>query len=698
MRYASDAYKEVMSRNIRNRGYVSVELGIINQDAQKNGKVTSECVYYCKKNSIFSNNIEEKVYASLEENFFRLDGSMYFLPDDLKEVANCAISKKIYGNIKIEFDTVYDLKGISINFGNNYPTEFIIRSEEKEIYYKNSESVFKTSDVIGETSYIDIIPIKMVGGRQRLRIYNIVMGVGLIFANEEVENISLADFVSVIGDELSSFDSTINLFDKNNLFDVEDDNSYIQYLDAMQKIVISFGIELDDNSVEWIKYTTLFLSGWDSRKGKLSINAYDRIVSLEDEYTLGNRIYTRTAYEEAENIFKDAGLTPDEYYIDDYLQNVTLNNPMPNIAHRECLQLLANACRCVLIHDVDGRIVIKANFANILGAEEVNVFTNGETPWSNSKNILTGTDILYADMTANFFRLDGSMYFLPDKTDYMKTSYVSSQVSNGTGLFSKIPILYPSDNIYPSDKLFLVDEKDGIFTGENEPELTITLPAAYPYYGIMLKFNGNVPNKLVVSTYKNNVFLESFEVEKIQKIFTLNHDFLPFDRLNIKFTETKPYSRIILNEMALEEKASYKLTRDMMLENPHGYATEKIKSVSVKVYSFENDDDGEPAEVEDSNYVKRTIGVVGKNIVLENQLISTQQHAKEVAKWLANYYANNISYDILYRGEPLLMASDLIGMEGSINKDIQAQIVRSEFSFNGVFEGNLTLKKALKLV
>ena len=129
--------------------------------------------------------------------------------------------------------------------------------------------------------------------------------------------------------------------------------------ETMQRITLSFGVTLEDKTVEWKQVATMYLKDWKSQKGIVSINATDRLSQMEDTYSLGNKIYTRTAGQEAENIFADAGIEPDEYFIDDYLYDLVLTNPMPELTHKECLQLLANACRCIIRQDENGKIIIK---------------------------------------------------------------------------------------------------------------------------------------------------------------------------------------------------------------------------------------------------------------------------------------------------------------------------------------------------
>lgn len=669
MRQVSSEYKDVMNRKIRNRAYVSVGLGIVNQDAQKDAKVTSNLAEWCNPNPIFDSESNTVIYATMEQDYFKTDGSMIFLPEEyLQVLSSAAITSELLGSLRIDFGDIYSIKGLTIDFGEYYPTQFTVQSAEKTIAYTNGVANFSTTDVIGETDYIIITPTSMIGGQQRLRIYSIVMGVGLNFSNAEIQDISITDSASSISDEIPVETMTLNIFDKENRFNVDDSNSFIQFLESMQKVTLSFGIDLDNGEKEWLKYATLYLMDWDSKKGMLNINAVDRLSTLEDEYSLGNKIYERTAYDEGVSILTDAGLEPDEYAIDDYLQDIALVNPMPIATHRECLQLLANACRCAIHQDTDGRIILRGNFANVIEPEDLTVETNGVTEWSNPQNVLYGTEYVYADLSKNFMKTDGTMFFMPEDSSYLATAYISEQTSDLNGVF------------------------------ETKPTLSIVLPATYTYYGIRVKFDGNPPKEMLVHTYKDDELQQSIVFTNLEKESVLYHEYSNFDKITLEFVKTEPYNHILVNEVAFGDLTDYVLTKDLMMEEPHGFMEEKIKSVSVKIFSFENDENGEPKEVEDNVFVKKTISVAGKNKVCQNQLVSTEAHATLLAEWLGNYYANNVSYDVTYRGEPRLNASDIIKMESDVINNLQVEIVNHNLNFNGTFSGTLELRKALRMV
>ncbi len=666
----SNAYKQAMSKRLRDRAYISVGIGIINQDAQESGKVNTDLGYWSKGN-VFDTNQSNIEYATLENNYFRVDGTMYFMPENeglAQFLTNGIATSDVLQPIRIDFPQIYAIKGITLEFGSAYPTEFRIETAEKTLNYTNDASKFVTHDVLGDTDYITITPISMVGGQQRFRLQSILMGVGLQYSNTQTKDLTLTEFVSSISDELPSEDLKFTFYDEENRFNVDDDNSFIDFLETMQRVTLSFGITLDNGTVEWNQIATMYLKDWKSQKGIVSLTATDRLEQMEDEYSLANRIYDRTARDEAESIFADAGLQPDEYYIDEYLNDVQLHNPMPQGTRKECLQLLANACRCIIRQDTNGRIMILANFANVLDPSDLSVSTNGVAEWSKPENVLIGTDVVYADLTQDFFKADGSMYFLPEDENYLETSYVSEQIADENGLF------------------------------EVNPTITITMPAAYTYFGVNLKFDGNPPQEMIIHTYNAGELVGSKAFTDLSDDSTLLNEFKSFDTMVFEFTKGYPNNRVLLNKITFGDLSDYVLTKADMMSNPIGYKEKRVKAVRCKIYTYENDSQGNPKEIEDEVFAIKTLNEVGEIKTVQNPLISTQEHAELLAEWIGNYFANNISYDVDYRGEPRNNAGDIIYMESDCIDNLQVEITKHTLKYNGAFSGSMELRRALKLV
>lgn len=668
----SSEYKEIMSRPIRNRAYISVGIGVVNQEAQASGEVNGDFAYW-SYGDVFNANQPKIEYATLEENFMIADGSQYFVPenDELIQLQTNGITTSgLMGEVRIDFQNICAIKGLTLNFGSSYPTAFSVETAEKTLEYANDSEKFVTTDVLGDTDYIVIEPTSMVGGKQRLRIRSVLIGVGLQYGNRQTKSFNIDEYASPISEDLPSDSISFTFYDEEEYFDVDDDNSFVDFLETMQRVSVSFGVELDSGSVEWHQIATGYLNDWKSQKGVVTISATDRLAQMEDEYSLANRIYDRTAYEEVESIFADAGLEPDEYYIDEYLEDVMLHNPMPGGSHKECLQTLANACRCIIKQDPNGVIMVVANFAIVVDPEDLSVETNGTAAWSNPDSILTGSGIAYAEMTRDFLTADGTMYFLPEPGEgenYLDVAYASELISDSDGLF------------------------------EANPTITIGLPAAYTYYGVEIDFGGNSPQEMIIHTYKNEKLRESTKFTNLTNESVLIHDFWSFDKMVFEFTRSHPNNRILVNRISFGSLTDYTLEYIHRLEHPIGYKEKRVKETRCKVYTYIDGEDGEPEEVEDEVFASVTFGDVGEIKTIQNPLVSTTEHARTLAEWVGNYYANNISYSVKYSGEPRIGSGDIIRMQNDKKNNLQAEITRSKLSFSGKFSGELELRKAMKL-
>lgn len=137
MQKVSKAYKESMKSSLRERAYIMVSFGLINQEAQSKAKIEDgDFSFYSNADNIFGETTNNAVYATLEENFTKVDGSMLFLPRSGSYINTGLISEKLLTqavfeltiNLNIE---ATDFKGITIDFGENYPVDFDIISDSE---------------------------------------------------------------------------------------------------------------------------------------------------------------------------------------------------------------------------------------------------------------------------------------------------------------------------------------------------------------------------------------------------------------------------------------------------------------------------------------------------------------------------------------------------------------------------------------
>ena len=230
MQVTSAEYKEEQKRDLRNESYVWVYLGIISKEAQANAYITSN-LDPISSQDIFQEVQFEAYYASLEDNFTRVDGSFYLQPEDPSMYAlfQGAVSSSVNGAITFDFHDYHSLaiKGLTIDFGDYYPTAFTVTNGTTTRNYTNDHpGIYVLEDVFNNTDYITITPTEMVGGNQRLRIHSIVFGVGLTFDNRSLISTQRRSTIDHLSNSLPVKQFTFTIDNLNKKFNKDHPNSY----------------------------------------------------------------------------------------------------------------------------------------------------------------------------------------------------------------------------------------------------------------------------------------------------------------------------------------------------------------------------------------------------------------------------------------------------------------------------------------
>jgi hypothetical protein len=737
MQKVSKAYKESMKSSLRERAYIMISFGLVNQEAQAKATVDNgSYAYYSNKDNIFGEHIDDTVYATLEEEFTKVDGSMFFLPratEGGRYYDTGIVSDKLVSEARCEvvisLNTIAtDFKGLTINFGENYPVDFnIVGSTGQTIEFRgNTKSKWSTEEVLENTTYIKLVFYKMKNPQSRLRIYSIMFGYGLVYYNDSVMSSALDSYVSPIGADVPQFDFSVTLKNYDHYFNVDNPNSAINYLETGQEMDIMYGYQTPgSDTIEWIQGNHLWCSEWESDDNTATIRCQDIFRNMDGEYVKG--LYSaagKSYYALAEEILKDAGIS--EYYIDPRLKKLYSNNPIPRVKYKEALQIIANACRCVLTQSRDGKVQIKSNFM-----PSASIATNGEETYSNAANVLTDTPkVEYATLARNYTPTDGTMFFLPrNGKAALTTGYVSKEISGANGTFTKNPVV------------------------------TITMEAIRAYYGLKLVFGTALPAAFTIRTYKGGEPVNEYPVEKdeIDTTSIILRDFDDFDVMKIEFTKTaEPYNRIVLNYFSLSDVVDFTMNRRDMTSSPKAIKQELIKEVIVPCYTYQENNREENLVYEDidvvagevetyyiqdpsygykvkldevegkatvvawsnyfvtikfnvtgsfklevqgyrykivEKYATVSLNARGKTVKWKNPLISDTTMANELAAWLADYYTAGIEYEYDTRGNPELDVTDIVYQENEFHDGMRVNIYRHTVNFKQAFSGRVTARR-----
>lgn len=737
MQKVSRAYKESMKSPLRERAFIMLSFGLVNQEAQAKATVDDgDFLYYSDKSNLLGEHGDSTIYATLEENFTRVDGSMLFLPrrtsatkfHDTGLISRELVSEALC-EITISLNTIpTDFRGLTINFGENYPVDFdVIGSTGQTVEFRDNDMAkWTTEEVFKNTTYIKLIFYRMKNPQSRLRVYSIRFGYGLVYYNDSVMDSKLESYVSPIGADVPQIDFSVQLKNYDHYFNVDNPKSAINYLETGQEMDIMYGYQLpDSDEIEWVQGNHLLCSEWESDDNTATIRCQDIFRNMDSEFSRG--LYSkegRSYYSLAQEILTDAGI--EDYYLDPRLKNLYTNNPMPIVKHKEGLQIIANACRCVLDQSRFGSIRIKSNFT-----PEGHATSNGETSFSNVESIVNDSEKSeYATLSTGYTLVNGGMYFLPsDGVNRLNTGYVSSSISREDCTF------------------------------ENNPIVTINFDAIRAYHGLRLVFGHCVPSEFVIRTFNNGAKVDEYIVgsDEIEQTTVLIQDFDDFDKMELEFTKTdKPQNRIVLNQFSLSEVTDFTMTRKDMTSSPKAIKQELVKEVIVPCYVYQpgtreenlvheevevsagdvetyyiqdpsygyrpllDQVEGKAEVVEWSNYyvtikfnvtgsfllevqgyryrivekyAKKTLNVRGKSIKWQNPLISDMTMAKDLCEWLADYYTAGIEYEYDTRGNPEIDATDIVYQENEFYEGMRVNIYRHTIGFKQSFSGKVTARR-----
>lgn len=375
MKSVSDEYISSMAKQTRNRGYIECSIGLVNLEAQDDISITSD-VCYISQDDMPKNSLSDtyKIYATSELNFSKVDCSMYFPP--------LTTSTNIYDNgvvtesvgagssITISFADTHTISGLTIYFGETYPTSVTIETDNDSYTCILGAATLTINNEFTNISYIKITANEMQDYYEytRLRIYAIRLGKDLYLTNDDITNYTEKNTISWIASEVPSKDVTIEVSNIEDKYNFDDDSSDLKYIQQYQTLKTRFGYDVDGNgSIEWLPWQTTYIDKYSTSSSALKITTTDRLNFMNDKYE-DNSVYnysvSRTLYELGSLVAADAGLEKDEYSLEfSTLNSYSTSLVTGSVTHKEALQMIANAGRCMFMLRDDGGFDIKQNLS-----------------------------------------------------------------------------------------------------------------------------------------------------------------------------------------------------------------------------------------------------------------------------------------------------------------------------------------------
>ncbi len=576
MQPASRQYKTTLKQPLRNVGYIKASVGVINAKAQMavNYKdPRNDYAWFSNVDGLINEEAVKKPYATCEEYYSCVDGSMYFLPTEAEEQITRphnpfdgiggwvifnqnVVTTDFLGIFYVRFDShvAFDIKGLTIDFGSCYPTKVRIVSDNVDKVFDNNSNLFVIQEVFNGTTFINVIPLEMVGGRDRLRIHRFTCGISNVFGNTEVIDFFFKDYAASLSDTLPSHDMTLTVNNRDLYYSPDNPDSTLAFLEEGQSVDVAFGYDIG-GSVEWINPIHAYLKTWSANESDAKFNAVD-IFDFVLSGTYSRGLYRQNGislYDLAVDVFTDGHLESESYFIDPYLNEVIVHNPLPVTSQANCIQIIANAGRCAILLDRGNRIRLKAQF---LPSGTLTV--NNKTEYSNIDNLLNGASKeAYAEASNDFSIVDGSLLFASNPW--------------------KTTLGYISESSY----------HNGAWNGD-VPKITVDYDIAWAFAGFSIAFRNIAPQEFTVTYFLDN-YQVGEETVKNPDVYYIHDTQSPeTNRIVFTFTKGSENARIFIDNIIINDTEDYRILRDLdLVENsPIAIRQNKIKSIGVKKYVY----------------------------------------------------------------------------------------------------------------
>ena len=383
----SQEYKDaVYGISRRVHGRVDFEILDVTASGDATATVTSE-LEISRKQDMFNRERQLKTkYATLENDFWRLDGS-YTLPtnpisDEIGYIsADLSGSDGVFATpqeVEINFTENHSSIGLTITFdglNKEFATEFVI------FVYDEFDSLIHQENVVGNTKVRYILEENLPEYRRivvsfaktnnpyrRIRIVEFDFGIVDEYEGDELIEFSLVEELDTISNTISPDEFKFTIENEDLRFDILNPDGIYPFLQRRQEIKPFLGVEVEGGDIEYIPLGIYYLINWKSNEGALTATFTARdLLDILEQSNFGGNVYSNVSLKAiAEEVLDDAGV--EEYEIDNALDGVVTSGELESDTYKNTLQTICIA----------GQAVCYMNRFNVLVIERLGETGTGE--------------------------------------------------------------------------------------------------------------------------------------------------------------------------------------------------------------------------------------------------------------------------------------------------------------------------------
>ena len=377
---ASQEMIEQLKKPKRNLGFLKVEFNIIDPDTNPDVSTNTEAIFSDLQNIKKPTITQNKNYATLEKNFWILNGTQpIYGSEEIEQTyvsefmsdGNCLFPNKPCITLTSEiYLTTLGLSMVFDSINNNYARKINVKAyrdnttimdKDYTITKASDRIIFADNDELVRWNKIEIKFLESSLPYRRIRVNQLLFGITEVYTDDEILEAENSKKTTLINSDLPThtFKFTIDNMDK--LFNPDNPEGWYRYILQRQPISYSWGYQLDDESIEWVLGGKMLLTGSvEVGENKVSFNTTTLINYLTHTYKKG--VYNpngMSLYDMAVAVLTDNNINPSQYSLWEGLADLYTDAPIPKLETRQILQIIATAGNCVLYTDNENIINIK---------------------------------------------------------------------------------------------------------------------------------------------------------------------------------------------------------------------------------------------------------------------------------------------------------------------------------------------------
>lgn len=380
---------EQLKKPKRNLGFLKVNFDIVDPETNPDLSTNTEEIFSNLNNIKEATIPQTKNYATLEKNFWLLNGSQpiygseeleqtyisEFMSDEncqFEENACITLHSSVYLTtlgLSMIFDSINENYARKLNV-KAYRDDVLIMDKDYTLDSYKDRLIFADNEELVRWNRIEIYFVESSLPYRRIRVNQLLFGIMETYTDDNILSAESKEKTTMINSELPTHTFKFTIDNMNKLFNPDNPEGWYRYILQQQPISYEWGYELDDGTIEWVLGGKMLLTGSvDVGENQVTFSTTTLINYLTKVYKKG--VYNangRSLYDLAVDVLSDNGIDSSQYNLWEGLKELKTDAPLPKLEARQLLQIISTTGNCIFYTDREDIINIQP-FVYILNTD-----------------------------------------------------------------------------------------------------------------------------------------------------------------------------------------------------------------------------------------------------------------------------------------------------------------------------------------